>query len=113
MSLKGKALLVITRVSHGIFDVHGFIQSCSSRHPGGADAVQDEFQHMRYEIHPLPVGSRKIALGETWRIAVTYECNWHYDEFTGEWDSELYFGKVRVLRRQKPRHRYITKRAVR
>lgn len=110
MSIKGKALLVITRVSDSMFDVHGFIQSCSSRHPDGADAVQDEFQHMRFEIHPLPVDSRKIGLGETWRIAVTYECSWHHDDFTGEYDSGLYFDKVRVLRRQKARDRYVTKR---
>lgn len=112
MGLKGKALLVITRVSDSMFDVHGFIQSCSTTSPEGVDAVQDEFQHMRYEIHPLPVDSRKIGLGETWRIAVTYECGWHHDEFLGEWDSELYFDKVRVLRRQKPRERYVTKRGV-
>lgn len=113
-SIWGKALLVITRLhsdSGNHFDVHAFIQSSS----GGwehRDAAQEEFQHLEYDVLPLPNPAYRLKVGETMRIAVTYAFTYyHYGD--GEVDVDLEYEKVRVRRHQRPKERYFSATATR
>lgn len=107
--IRGKALLVITRrhsESGNHFDVHAFIQASS----GGwehRDAAQEEFQHLEYDVLPLPNPAYRLEVGETMRIAVTFTFSYHrYSD--GEVHVDLDYDKVRVRRHQRPRVRYIS-----
>lgn len=111
-TIKGKALLVITRLSdHGEsnhFEVSAYIQSCS----GGWmqwDCAQEDFQHLEYDVLPLPNAAYKLAPGHTVRVAVTF-CFSHYT-YDGEGDVDLDYFKQRVLRHQQPRKYYERKKA--
>lgn len=106
-SIWGKALLVITRLhsdNGNHFDVHAFIQSSS----GGwehRDAAQEEFQHLEYDVLPLPNPAYRLKVGETMRIAVSYNFS-YYRYYDGEVDVDLEYSKVRVRRHQRPKERY-------
>lgn len=103
----GKALLVITR-QHAVgekqvnFDVTSFLQSCSGGGEYRRDCAQDDFQHLEYDVLPLPRAAYKLKEpGDTVRVYVVYSF-WHTD---GEWgytepDVELRYEKERVLRWQ-------------
>lgn len=99
--IKGKALLVITRreSDHGnSFDVGAYIQKCGG-HWERRDVAQDNFQHLEYDVLPLPPQAYKLAVGETIRVHVVFVFTFHtYDD--GECDVDLEYEKVRVLRRQ-------------
>jgi hypothetical protein len=109
--IRGKALLVIERDADRCGEkrwiVLPYIQSCS----GGGDArdcVEDDFQHLEYDTLPLPPQAYKLAVGETIRVSVTYEFT-HHQSCEGDWDVDLDYGTIRVLRRQKPRKFYVSK----
>ncbi len=105
--LKGKALLVITRMEDvhlsdgGLhFDVSVFIQSCSSRNPEARDAVMQEFDLMEWELQPLPNQAYKLDVEDTLRASVVYEI--HFPSYENREDgSELYLNKVRIRRIQR------------
>lgn len=106
--VKGKALLVITKTSEkrDRYDTWPFIQ-----HYSGAWQDRDSAQEDLCIVgsgHPLPISGKRMKLGETVRVAVTFEIHYHSD-YWGEWDSKLTYSKVKVLRRQKPKVRYISK----
>lgn len=102
--IKGKALLVITRLHEdgesARYDTHAFIQSCS----GGwehRDAANEEFQHLAYDVLPVPNQARRIRPGETIRLSVVFEFTYHqYSD--GECDVDLEYSKVQTRRIQKP-----------
>jgi hypothetical protein len=109
--IAGKALLVITRLSeHGEsnrFEVHSFIQHCSGDWLH-RDCANEEFQHLEYDVLPLPNAAYRLAPGATLRVAVSFVITYtgdHYDEV----DVDLDYYKQRTLRIQKPRDRYISK----
>lgn len=110
-SIFGKALLVITRThadgESARYDVSTYIQSCTDG-IYDRDAAQEEFQHLEYDVHPLPSAAYKLAWGDTIRVAVTFYISFH-KYWDGECDSTLEYTKQRVLRRQKYRPRYQTK----
>lgn len=102
----GKALLVITRLHEegesAHYEVSTNLQSCSLESWEGRDWVNEEFQHLEYDVHPLPPPAYRLVPGETIRVAVTYYIS-TFQSFDGECDSNLDYEKFRVLRRQKPR----------
>lgn len=110
-TIKGKALLVIDRWGENQScggwrgEVHAFIQSCSSAHWGAYEAVQEMFQHMEYDLVPLPPAAYKMPFYGRIRVVVTYEVSFSADYF-GEHDSNLEITKSRVLRKQFPKERY-------
>ena len=102
--IKGKALLVIERISKDHWYVCPFIQSCN----GGEDhrmAAEENFQLLEYDCPPLPNCAHKLAIGEVVRVHVVFEFNFTTDYF-GEHDVDLEYAKQRVLRRQYPKPRY-------
>lgn len=109
-TIKGKALLVITRLHEADrqprYDVHAFIQSCSGSWEH-RDAAQEEFQHLHYDVLPLPAPAYRLVPGETLRVHVVFEFSYSQDYY-GEADVDLDYHKTRVLRRQKPHTRYST-----
>ena len=112
-SIYGKALLVITRLHEEgesrHFDVHSFIQSCSGREEH-RDEANDNFQHLEYDVLPLPGPAYKLAPGETLRVSVGFEFSYYQcGEYGEEVDVDLDYRAVRVRRRQKPQMRYISK----
>lgn len=110
--IKGKALLVLTRLNEDDadprYEVTAFIQSCSGDEDS-RDCAIEEFTHLEYDIHPVPGQARRLTPGETIRLSVVFEINYSRD-YWGEWDSWLEFHKVRVRRRQKERVSYRGKR---
>jgi hypothetical protein len=109
---KGKALLVITRREDTTFggfrwDVTAFIQSCDGDRYARA-WVEEEFGNVEWDSHPAPPQAYKMEVGETLRVSVVYFCN-YWTDYWGEGDSSLEYEKVRVLRRQRPKIRYISK----
>lgn len=106
--IKGKALLVITRLHEDgdrpKYDAHAFIQKCVGRWEN-RDAAQEEFQHLEYDVLPLPGPAYKLIPGETIRVHVVFEFSYSKDYF-GEVDVDLDYRKVRVLRRQRPNKLY-------
>lgn len=112
-TVTGKAILVITRLHEegesAHYDVHAFLQSCSHVDWSYRDAVTDEFQHCEWDLHPLPNAAYKLAQGETIRVAVVYDIWWPAYEWGRDDGAELGYRKTRVLRRQKPRDRYVSK----
>jgi len=109
--IKGKALLVLTRLHEHDedprYEVSSFIQSCSGD-CDHRDAVNEEFQHLAYDVIPVPNQARRLQPGETMRIAVVYAISYYrYDD--GEVDSDLEYSKARVLRHQKAINRYVRK----
>lgn len=102
--LKGKALLVISRLEDASggyhFDVHTFIQSCSSQSWDAHDCVQEEFNHMEYDVTPLPNQAYKLNVGDTLRVSVVYEIDFPSYE-NREDGADLYLTKVRVRRIQR------------
>lgn len=116
MSISGKALLVITRLhEHGEnahFEVSAMIQKCAGSWER-RDCAQEEFQHLEYDVLPLPPPAYRLEPGETIRVHVVFcfsYSRWE-DDYSGgiEHDVDLSYDKFRVLRRQKPRVRYISK----
>lgn len=112
MHIKGKALLVITRLHADgetpHYEVHAFVQSDSGFGSDPRDVVQEEFQNTEWDVHPLPDRAYKLEQGDTLREAVTYYISWFKDYF-GEVDSTLEYLKQKRMRLQKYRERYITK----
>lgn len=102
--IKGKALLVMDRIAaHNPkefqWDIHVIELSCSSHDPGGE--VQENFSCVEYDIHPAPAPAYKMAIGDRLRILVHYEL--HYtrgDGWLTDDDVDLYYERVKVLRRQ-------------
>lgn len=109
-AIKGKALLVITRLHDGgedpRYEVHPFIQSCSGDW-GHRDCANEEFQHLQYDVLPLPSAAYRLAPGETVRVVVTFEFD--YRRYHDEWDVDLEYRKQRVRRWQPPQDRYVSK----
>jgi hypothetical protein len=110
-NVKGKALLVMTRLDdafgHFRWDINAFIQS----HNGNEyapDFLNDEFSFVEWDVHPAPDPAYKMEVGETLRLSVVYEAS-YWTDYWGEGSSELIYHKARVLRRQKPKRRYISK----
>lgn len=106
--MKGKALLVITRLESDTgfrFDIHPFIQSCSSNSDDYYGELMEVFSCVEYDVLPAPPQAYKIEIGETIRVAVTYYISYTQDYF-GEWNCDLEFLKTRILRKQKPKKFY-------
>jgi hypothetical protein len=110
-TVKGKALLVITRREDCFegfcWDISCFIQSCSGNEDA-RDWVKDEFGCVEYDTHPAPSPAYQMEIGETIRVSVVYVLD-HWTDYWGEGSSRLEYTKWRVLRRQKPKERYISK----
>ena len=109
--IKGKALLVITRLHEDgedpRFEVSPFIQACSGDWEN-RDAANDEFQHLTYDVLPVPNQARRIRPGETIRLSVVFEFHYYrYDD--GECDVDLEYSKVQTRRIQRPRKFYRAK----
>lgn len=103
--IKGKALLVIERTDSEYcpFHVDVFIQSTSHEDPyEGRVIMEQEFEYLAYKSgrHAVPAAAKKLKEGERIRLYVVYECRWHKDH-DGEYDSEIFYHKERVLRRQR------------
>ncbi len=105
--VKGKALLVITRLEDASWgggekhwEVRYFIQSCNQAHYQHRDAVNECFDLMEWDLIPLPNQANKLNVGDTLRAAVVYEM--HYPSYENREDGdELYLTKVRVRRIQR------------
>jgi hypothetical protein len=101
MVFTGKALLVITRnedVSGYHWDITPYIQSINTDDPGGE--VNEAFYFiMSHDYHPAPAAAYRMDVGDTIRVAVTFELHFSRD-YWGECDSDLYLTKERVLRKQ-------------
>lgn len=101
----GKALLVITRLADASWgekhwDVHAFVQSCSSKHYADYDSLYETFALMEWDLIPLPSVAHRINVGDTARVAVVYEM--HYPSRGNEDDGpDLYLNKVRTRRIQR------------
>lgn len=106
--IKGKALLVITRRESdwgNSFDVGAYIQKCAG-HWERRDVAEENFQHLEYDVLPLPPQAYKLAVGETIRVHVVFVFSFH-TSYEGECDVDLHYDKVRVLRRQVAPKRYV------
>lgn len=112
LTIKGKALLVITRLHDDgqdpDYEVTSFIQRA-----GGLYEDEDElrlaFDGLRNEEHPLPARAYRLSPGETLRVAVTvkYTMVW-YETYEGDYDfrADLEYLKQKILRVQRYRPRY-------
>jgi len=117
--IRGKALITYTRVEDSPymreprFDVHVAIQSCTpGRKADGswcaADSAQEDLGLGVNLSGFRPSITRRMKVGETWRIAVVFELTYSRD-YWGEHDIDADFPKARVLRRQRAKTIYITK----
>lgn len=108
----GKALLVVEREDdydkRPSYRTHAFIQSAS---PPGADIHEDLTLADGY-CFPVPNQCRHMKVGDRLRLAVVYEVE-YFQSYEGEWDAEVCFPRVKVLKRQpwsEKRHgRYLAK----
>lgn len=107
--IKGKALLVITRLADASWgekhwEVHAYVQSCSSVRYEDHDCLMETFGLMEWDLIPLPAIAHKINVGETARVSVIYEM--HYPSRGNEEDGpDLYLNKERVRRVQRPKEK--------
>ena len=98
--IKGKALLVITRLDSEYvpFEVNAYIQSCN----GGEiheDSALETFQLLETDTLPLPNAAYKLSVGQTVRVYVVYQIDFSEDYF-GESDVDMWYHKEKVLRKQ-------------
>lgn len=107
----GKALLVITREHEEgespRYCVTPFIQSATGGKYAHECAYQD-FDLLTYETLPVPNAARKLRPWETVRVYVVYRFCYTKDYY-GEGDVDLDYRKERVLRWQRPRPYYESK----
>lgn len=105
--IKGKALLVITRLEDAHWgekhwDVHAYVQTCSSTHYADHDCLVETIGLMEWELVPIPAIAHKIDVGDTARVSVVYEM--HYPSRSNAEDGpDLYLNKERVRRIQRAR----------
>lgn len=101
----GKALLVIHRIDVQRFWVTAHVQHVT--HSGNCrDAAiewaQEEFALMEWpRVRPAPGCTRRMAVGDTMRVAVTFNVEGWASGWDGEGDSSLDLIKTRCLRHQK------------
>ena len=96
--IKGKALIVVERLDSKYvpFDVSVHVQSCSEEEY----SVEDDFECLSTDTLPCPDAAYKLKVGEKVWVSVVYVIEHHVD-YWGEWDTELYYTKQRVLKRRR------------
>jgi hypothetical protein len=102
-TITGKALLIITREygEHVPFDVRVHIQTCSSQEY----LPYEDFDLLECDALPLPNQAYKLEPGDRIWVQVGYE--FHYtrgDGWMTDDDVELYYNRVRVLKRRILKH---------
>tara|TARA_B100000929_G_C15441925_1_gene398288 strand:- start:336 stop:725 length:390 start_codon:yes stop_codon:yes gene_type:complete len=107
--IKGKALLVITKLDSKYvpFEVNAYIQSCNGDEIC-EDSALETFQLLETDTLPLPNAAYKLSVGQTVRVSVVYQIEFSQDYF-GESDVDMWYHKEKVLRKQFPKERYLTK----
>ena len=100
---KGKALLIMTRVEatnpkEFQWDIDARVLHMEQDDPGGE--VNEAFEFiMQYGYHEAPASAYKMAVGDTIRVAVSFEMDFTRGYISDD-DMDLYLIKERVLRRQ-------------
>lgn len=99
---KGKALLTLTRVEainpkEFQWDIDANILTLNRDDPGGE--VNEAFCFvMQYNYYEAPTAAYKMAIGDTIRVAVSFEMDFtRGDGYTTDDDMDLYLIKERVL----------------
>ena len=80
--IKGKALLVITRLDSELvpFDVYPFIQSCNGNSVAG-EIITEYFNLLDTGTLSLPDAAYKLNVGETVRVSVVFQFDFHVDYY--------------------------------
>lgn len=100
----GKALLVIYRDDAERFWITVHVQHVthsSTSRAGALEWVREEFGLMEWDVRALPGCTRRMAVGDTMRVAVTFNIEGWASGWDGEGDSSLELIKSRCLRHQK------------
>lgn len=114
MSIKGKILMVVTRINNegedDDFEFMHYTQKCA----GGWEAMESlDIELEMLSPGDLPPCVHRLWPGETVRFAASVEVvhyrSFDFDGLGGDFGADVYFNKVRVRRVQKYRPRYIPK----
>lgn len=98
---KGRALLIMDRLDteRGFhWDIDARILSLNGEDPGGE--VGEAFSCMEYDCIAAPPAAYRMAVGDRIRVLVHFEIHYSYDSYSGEHDMDMYFERIKVLRRQ-------------